>query len=281
MLTKIPADEHRTLQQLREHYLIEKELASRLRHARREERRYLYTAVYDELFRRVSSHPQLIRKADPNAQIAAISQQLRFLMRFLTPQATFMEIGPGDCSLSLAVAKLVKKVYAVDVSGEITKEIQFPQNMELLISDGCSIPIPEGTITVAYSNQLIEHLHPDDLNEQLKNVYRSLVNNGIYACITPNRLNGPHDISKYFEEVASGFHLQEFTIGELADLFKVAGFLKIHTYVGIKGFFLPLPVSPTRWIETGLTVLPKPLRKRIASCKAVKSLIGICLAATK
>ncbi len=51
--------------QLREHYKIEKGLATRLRNASREERLHLYSFLYDELYRLVPFHPQLIRKRSP------------------------------------------------------------------------------------------------------------------------------------------------------------------------------------------------------------------------
>ena len=41
----------RTAAQIRAHYEIEKELASRLRGASKAERRTLYASLYDELFR--------------------------------------------------------------------------------------------------------------------------------------------------------------------------------------------------------------------------------------
>jgi hypothetical protein len=48
----------RTAEELRQHYEIEKELATRLRNSSRGERAAMYTQVYDELFRRVPKHPQ-------------------------------------------------------------------------------------------------------------------------------------------------------------------------------------------------------------------------------
>ena len=52
-------DETPTAYPLREHYLIERELADRLRSAPRSERGALYSELYDELFRRVPYHPML------------------------------------------------------------------------------------------------------------------------------------------------------------------------------------------------------------------------------
>ncbi len=45
--------EYRSSEQVKEHYEIEKALATRLRESSREERRTLYASLYDELFQRV------------------------------------------------------------------------------------------------------------------------------------------------------------------------------------------------------------------------------------
>jgi len=162
--------ENRTAAQLREHYDIEKELAAKLRNASREERQRLYTSLYNELFQRVPSHPQLTQKSSPEMAVAAVATQMKFLGRFLNKDITFLEVGPGDCALSLEMTKYAKQVYAVDVSDEITKGLMPPPNFQLILSDGCSIPIPPSSLDVVYSNQLMEHLHPDDAFEQLRNI---------------------------------------------------------------------------------------------------------------
>lgn len=203
-------DEPRTIEQVKEHYEIEKQLASRLRNSTVEDRQYLYTALYDELFSHVSHHPQLRIKSDPTASAWIVAQRMQLIGHFLKPNLTYLEVEPGDYSLSFEVAKYVKKVYAVDVSTEITKYSTFPNNFELVISDGCNIPIADNSINVVYSHQLMEHLHPDDAIDRLQHIYRVLAPGGIYICITPNQLSGSHDVSQYFDEIATRFHLKEY-----------------------------------------------------------------------
>ena len=41
---------------------------------------------------------------------------------------------------------------------------------------------------------------------------------GVYICITPNRVSGPHDVSRGFDEVATGFHMHEYTGREIRPL---------------------------------------------------------------
>jgi len=257
--------DYRTSNQIKEHYKIEKELANKLRRADKEERRNLYNVVYNELYKRVPHIPHLKREQDAKMHSREVSAQLQFLKRFLEPKYTFMEIGAGDCSLSIEVAKYVNKVYAVDVSEEITKDSLLPDNCKLIISDGCHIPISENSINVAYSDQLMEHLHPDDAIEQLRNIYRALTHGGVYICVTPNRLYGPHDISKYFDEVATGLHLKEYTSTELVDIFFEWGFSKVKAFTVFKSIHcLQIPRVLVKSVETFLQILPRSQRKGLA-----------------
>lgn len=271
----------RTPDEIAQHYSIEKELADRLRRSSKEERRRLYALVYDELFERVPHHPQLLQKADTEASTRAASQRMRLLGRFLTPETTFLELGAGDCRLALEVAKLVRRVYAIEVSREIGKDLTPPPNFELVISDGTSIPVPEGSITLAYSNQLMEHLHPDDALEQLYNINRSLVRGGAYVCVTPNRVAGPHDVSRYFDDVATGLHMKEYTAGELASLFRRAGFSQISTYGGGQGVYFRSSPLLIGMCEAVLSAAPPSLRKILTGVAPLRALLGVIIVGRK
>jgi SAM-dependent methyltransferase len=253
-------DETRTASELRTHYEIEKELAARLRDATQAERLTLYPAVYDELFRRVESHPQLVQRG---GETVATALQLRLLERYLHPKAVFLEIGAGDCSLALAIAERVDQVYAIDVSAEITAEVSRCENVDVIVTDGFSIPVSPGSVTLAYSNQLFEHLHPDDALEHLRQIYMALAPGGRHVCITPNRLTGPHDISKYFDAVATGLHLREYTATEVARLMRSAGFEATELWTTRRGISVRLPWSAVRLTELAISLLPKKSRRRV------------------
>ncbi|MGH8210386.1 MAG: class I SAM-dependent methyltransferase, partial [Steroidobacteraceae bacterium] len=274
---KPPSFDKRSAAQLFEHYTIEKQLADRLRNASKEERRTLYASVYDELFRRVPHHPQLMHRASNSA----VASQLHFVNRFLRPDTTFLEVGAGDCAVSFAVAKRVQRVYAVDVSDEITRTPGVPKNFTLALSDGCSIPVPAGSVDVAFSNQLMEHLHPDDASEQLHNLYRALGPGGIYACMTPNRLTGPHDVSGYFRDIAAGLHLREYSLGELRDLLRDVGFSRVIQNVGKRWLYARFPLPLTLALERTLEALPTPLATSLAATLPLRAVLAIRVVAIK
>jgi len=266
----------RTIEQLRRHYEIEKRLADRLRSAPPDERRRLYPALYAELFRSVPDHPAHTRKLDAAASAANVEQQRRLLDRFLDPGARFLEIGAGDGSLAVSVAGSVAEVWAIDVADQFPPPEQRPSNCRfLLIPDGCRLPLPDASVDVAYSNQVMEHLHPEDAAEQLREIYRVLAPGGRYVCITPNRVCGPHDVSKFFDSVATGFHLKEYRVGELVRLFRKTGFERVQAFVGLKGRFFAVPWELLHCLEAVFWILPGGIRKRLGNAPGFRNLLTL------
>lgn len=271
----------RPADQIEQHYEVEKRLAARLMAADRAERRRLYASLYDELFRLVPHHPQLTRKQSPEQQARVVDAQLAVIRRYLGPETTYMEIGAGDCAMTFRVCPLVRQAYAVDVSETITSNADVPPNFRLIISDGCSIPVPPGSVDFAYSNQLMEHLHPDDAREQLENIWTALAPGGRYFCITPNRIQGPHDVSYSFDTVARGFHLKEYTVAELARLFREVGFRDVRMLVGGGGRYLEWPTWPARTCEALLGMLPRRWGHALSMRSPLRAVIRLYLVGRK
>ena len=116
---------------------------------------------------------------------------------------------------------------------------------------------------------------------QLGEIYRGLAPDGVYICITPSRIAGPHDISKYFSPVAEGFHLREYTNAELTRLFRQAGFSRLTSYIGGQGYYLKVPGSLVRCVESVVGRLPDRLRAAVAGFFPVRAMLGVILVATK
>ncbi len=269
--------EQRTPEQLQEHYEIEKELASTLRASSREQRKELYAAIYNEFNLRVPFYAELSRQHAQQATAVTASPQWRFLRRFLRKDTVFLEVGAGTCVTSLAAAQYVKQVYAQEVSEEVIKSVKGPDNFQALLFDGFSISSLSEPATVAYSDQVMEHIHPEDALEQLKSIYEELKPGGMYICITPNGLNGPHDVSRYFDVKASGFHLKEYTYTELCRLFQRAGFSKVWVYIGAVGYYFRWPLFCIQLQEGLLSYLPLSVRRALArvSLPTCVRLVGV------
>ncbi len=204
-------------------YRLERELADRIRRAPPAERTAVTLAAYDELFRRVTWHPGRLEsergRAADVASYAAVD-------RFLGEGGDLLDIGCGRAAHLRRIAPRQRRCVGVDVSPEIlAQEAPLPPNVELVVADAVDLaPLPDAAFDVACSTQLIEHLHPEDAPRHLRAVARVLRPGGRYVFETPSRLSGPHDVSKHFDRVATGFHLREYTYGELLPLLRAAGF---------------------------------------------------------
>jgi len=255
---------------LHRHYLVERELADRLRSADPAERKGLYRTVYDELFRRVIDHPQHSRKIDPARHEARTAQQFHLLRRHLGSEKVFIEVGAGDCHLTMAIAAEVDHAYGVDVSDVIADAAARSGQFTRLQSDGTGIPLADGVVDVAYSHMLIEHLHPDDAAEHVREVYRVLGPGGVYVCETPHKYSGPHDISRYFDSVATGFHLKEYTFREMRAVFRAAGFRATRLRIWVRGRTYPFPRLLAHGLERLLGLLPARARHRVATSRLLR-----------
>ena len=274
-------EESRTPERLLVHYVAERELADRIRAAATpEERRAVFATMYEELFRRVPDHPRLTQRAAKTAyRDRNVAWNMAQLKPYVRPGCHFLEVGAGDCALAARVAGTAGQVYAVDISPQAQGEL--PANVRCVITDGRAIDVPEGSVDVAFSDQLMEHLHPEDAAAQLANIHRALKPGGVYVCITPNRLYGPSDISAFFEDEARGFHLREYTLREMRRIFADAGFPRAHAYVGARGWFLRVPCALVEALEWTLERLPVRLRRRVADTQLLRAMLGLRVAAIK
>jgi SAM-dependent methyltransferase len=252
----------RTAEQLRNHFEVERELASRVLNASRDERRIILPTLYDELFARVPDHPRLTRQITPEMRAVAIESRLRILRPHLSKGMHFLEFAPGDCALSHAVCPLVKSVTAVDISDQRSLGASQPENFNLILYDGYELDLAESSVDMAFSYQFLEHLHPEDVGIHLRNAARVLKEGGVYIFDTPHRFSGPHDISSAFGNELKCLHFQEWTYREMFELLRQHGFGSCFSYAGGKVRksylinFLKLSVEriigmlPCRWTRT-------------------------------
>ncbi len=157
---------------------------------------------------------------------------------------------------------------------EITRErgrkyVSAHPNLSWGISDGVYLERFEAldSYDVAISDQVIEHLHPDDLYEHFKGVFSILSSGGKYIFRTPHRYIGPSDVSKVFKcDRPMGMHLKEYTYQELKELLERAGFKDIYAV-------LRIPMKITQLF--GIYVKPKASRTYLDYLCAVEKLISL------
>ena len=276
-------DRNGALRRLHEQCAYETRIASRLRNADRNERLPLYGRLADEYARHFPEH----LPADDAGCDRTVDYEIRFLRRFLRPDMTVAEVGPGRGRLAFALAPFVAKVYGVYVS-EVYLPARRPPNFEFRMTDGLHMPFASDSLDLLVSNQLMEHLHPDDAVDQLQDIHRVLKPGCSYVCVTPSPVNGPHDCSAYFDDipcpiqdrryVATGLHLKEYTSRELTDVFRRVGFRHAQPWIGARGRYIALPTSLLQLVEDAVQWMPPNQRKRSS---ALGVILGNRVIATK
>ncbi|MGH6777507.1 MAG: methyltransferase domain-containing protein [Bradyrhizobium sp.] len=256
------------------HYELERRLSDRLRSASRRERPLVYTEIYSELFDRLPDHPQKTRRG---AESIRVADRMRLLRPLLKPGAVYLEIGCGSAALPCALAGIAERVLGLDVTDALIDFAAAPSNFQFVRTGGVEISLRDGAVDLAHSDQLMEHLHVEDAEPQLREIYRVLKPGGQYLCTTPSRVTGPHDISVYFDEVPTGFHMREYDYGSLRALLLEAGFSRVRFPLVVRGLRLATPPYPVlRGIERALAAMPSLKRARISGI-----LMGITALATK
>ena len=78
------------------------------------------------------------------------------------------------------------------------------------------------------------------------------------------------------DEVATGFHLKEYTIVELALLLRSAGFSNVDIFLSYHGYHLSprLPIVPFVWVENLLMRFPRKVSRRIATLLTAVKVVG-------
>jgi len=279
MKLRIRPPKGRSVESLERHYRTEKQIADRLRAASSPEvRKQIMETMYDELFRAVPDHPRLTRRSDPAETLKANQSKLRLLEHLLEPSTAIAEFGSGDCMFLASICDRVRSVYAIDISDQRAATFEAPRNFFFVGYDGYSMPsIQRQSIDVCFSDMLLEHLHPHDVSTHLDHVLELLKPGGLYVFRTPHAQSGPDDVSRFFSDVAQGFHLQEWTYGELIPLLKARGFDSFRPYWNARTLLVPIPLSVCVWIERALRWLPGRLR----TTPAKLILPSVCLVATK
>ena len=271
---------NRSFEQIKNHYLVEKSIAKRLKESSRKERKLIYATMYEELFSKVPDHPRLTQRKSEQLTANANKDKFSLVSRFLDKSDVFAEFAPGDCRFAIEVAKHVKYAYGIDISDQRNPTDSVPDNFKLIVYDGYNLnEIESNSIDIIFSDQLIEHFHPEDTKLHFELAHRILKVGGKYVFRTPHSLTGPHDVSQYFSDEPECFHLKEWTYIEIKTMLMDLKYSDFCTHWRAKGIDLRMPYNYFAMCEQVLGLIPKRYRYiiRVAAKYLIPSLYGVAI----
>jgi hypothetical protein len=166
----------------------------------------------------------------------------------LDKDVLFLDVGAGDCSLALAVAERVGVVHAVEVSPGVVADAPKRDNLQLHLTDGISVPLPRCSVTLAHSNEVLEHIHPEDALEHMRGLRSAGPRWEICVCDAEPSYGSGRYLKGILTRKTTGFHLREYTVTELAMLMRRAGFAP-EVWTTRKGVSVRLPLLLIRAVE--------------------------------
>jgi SAM-dependent methyltransferase len=219
-----------------EAYRIERALANKLRSATRHARPRVAREVYADLYRLVHWHPDLTRSPIERDQL--VTALTYAYERWICNARAVLEVGSGSCDLLRYLGhKYPRTVFAaIDVALDPLAKagVKLPPNVLFVQAGASEIPFADDSFDFVFCSQVLEHFHADDASDHVAEVARVLEPGGWFGFDTPNRITGPHDISRGFSLEATGLHLKEWTFQELEVLLREKGFDTVLT-LGMPG----------------------------------------------
>lgn len=269
----IPMDAEMTEEMILRHWELEKRLTKDLLESNPENRWEVFERCYNTLYGELEWLNQLIG-ADSVSPPSQRYKNWAYLIG--PPPKKIYEVGSGKGEMITYLANCGFECRATEIAHHRgQKYVAEHSNLSWGISDGVHLERFEApnSYDVVISDQVIEHLHPDDLYEHFKGAMSILSTGGRYIFATPHKYVGPSDISRVFKcDKPMGMHLKEYTYEEIKGLLVQAGFKAVYAVLRIPTILM----IPTRISNLlGLVVKPRVSRTYLAYLCVVEKLISL------
>lgn len=209
-------------EEVRRHWEVESALTQRLLESSKNNRWSVFQECYTELY---SELPWLNKSEEEPAE------NLHPWLKVVPDRASVFEVGSGKAHLLKFLASHGHDCVATEITEERgERHAAGSGDLKWHVTDGVNLARfePPSSYDAVISTQVVEHLHPDDMLDHLKNVREILRPGGCYIFDTPHAGFGPSDVSRvYGLDRAVCMHLKEYDFIELGELLTRAGFRSV------------------------------------------------------
>ena len=209
---------------------LEKELARRILSSSKEHRAGVTAQAYDELFQKFPRHEGHGDLTD-DRYVQKIQRKAARIIPLVRPGDRILEIGCGCGDVLAKLSALGCDCVGVEASLNMVKEGTSRSGVKIVSGTAKPLDFPDDWFDLVFSQQLVEHLHPDDVPEHFAEAFRVLRPGSIFAVETPNRRTGPQDISRGFTPIAQGLHIKEWYHGEVVRMLRRTGFVSLRGWL--------------------------------------------------
>lgn len=225
----IASDRMVTEEMILQHWELEKRLRKQLLDSSPTDRWQTFDRCYSQLFGELDWLNRLVHSDVTDLPSILYRNWIDIIG---DPPARIYEIGSGKGELAHYLARRGFLVKATEITRERGQKWGSSHpNLSWGVSDGIHLDRFEAKASydVVISNQVVEHLHPDDLPYHFLGVFSILCKGGRYILSTPHAAAGPSDISRVFKrDTPMGTHLKEYTYREIVISLRQAGFRRVH-----------------------------------------------------
>lgn len=250
------------------HWALERSLARELLSSDAEHRWEVFERCYTTLYSELHWLNEIGGQPSTEAPLQAAQDWAHLIGP--APKRVY-EVGSGKGGLIAALADLGYDCTATEITRERgAKWTDSRASVRWRTSDGVHLDRFEAaeSYDAVISDQVIEHLHPDDLLAHFSGAHHILGTGGRYVFATPHTFEGPFDVSRVFgRDRAEGMHLKEYTYRELRIALRQAGFNRIGAALrlprGMRARFggKPRPISSQAYLRY-LTALERVIERR-------------------
>lgn len=221
------------------HWNLERRLTSELLSTTKQNRWDVFERCYTELY----ANLDWLNRSEDEAPAETLGQW-KYL---ISSGSKVFEIGSGKAVL----LKYLRANGCDCVATEITRErgshhASAADDLEWQSTDGIHLAQSQqaSRYDVVLSTGVVEHFHPDDIEDHFRNALAILKTGGRYILTTPHRSSGPHDLSAVFlNDEATCMHLREYTYGELGHILKAGGYRSIRAVFPPNRIYRVLPLT--------------------------------------
>jgi 2-polyprenyl-3-methyl-5-hydroxy-6-metoxy-1,4-benzoquinol methylase len=227
-------------------------------------RKELYTKLYSDVHR-------IYYKNNVNMDPSKIPFARKALLYKKEIQnKSILEVGCGRGSFLISILKRFKykKLTGLDVSLPPENVRNFYPDIEFVNADITDFKT-KNKYDIVYSNHVLEHMGPLDLDSHLGSIKNALKPDGLVILNLPNRLFGPSDITRIVDFTytnktrAIGSHFFESTYEEVLNLLKKHGF---------DTFYSPIPNTYLRHLFPNFRINSKFIAKMELNINLIKLL---------